>query len=146
VIALRNIRPCFEGEIPSILATAASDGTPNLRFLSHVFLVDDSHVALSNQFFAKTLDNLRANPVACIVVHDPVNFDAYKLLVRHERSETDGATFDVMRRSIDAIAALTGMSEVFALRSAEIFRVFDAERIPMSTDEPASDSATRPSS
>ena len=59
---LRAIAPCFEGVVPSIIATASADGTPNVTHLSKVHLVDDEHVALSNQFFSKTMRNLAENP------------------------------------------------------------------------------------
>ena len=49
---------CFQGVIPSILATADSDGVPNVTYVSQVHQVDDRHVALSRQFFNKTTRNL----------------------------------------------------------------------------------------
>ena len=49
---LASIRDCFEGVIPSIIATLDADGLPNVSYLSQVYLVDDEHVALSNQFFS----------------------------------------------------------------------------------------------
>lgn len=52
-IRLRDLAACFEGVIPSIIATAAPDGTPNISYLSHVEVVDEEHVALSNQFFPR---------------------------------------------------------------------------------------------
>jgi hypothetical protein len=63
---------------------------------------------------------------------EPHDLSTYKLLVRYERSERDGALFDAARASIDAIAALTGMAEVFALRSMDMFRVLNVELIPAS--------------
>jgi adenylate cyclase len=38
--------------------------------------------------------------------------------------------FDRLREDVDAIAALTGMQDVFRLRSADIYRVASLERIP----------------
>jgi hypothetical protein len=51
---LDSIRACLEGVVPSIVATCATDGEPNLTYVSHVHYVDRTHVALSFQFFNKT--------------------------------------------------------------------------------------------
>ena len=53
---------CFEGVVPAVIASAAADGTPNITYLSRVQLVDNEHLALSNQFFSKTSRNLAENP------------------------------------------------------------------------------------
>jgi hypothetical protein len=42
-----------------------------------------------------------------------------------------------VKRSIDAIAALGGMSEVFALKGVEVFRVVDVEPVPTRGSSPA---------
>jgi adenylate cyclase len=129
-LGIDDISRCFEGEIPAVMVTSAADGTPNLVHVSHVFRVDGQHVAISNQFLGKTMANLCVNPVAMAMCIDPPTLDSYRLLLRHLRSETTGSTFDVVKRTIDAIAQMTGMAEVFALRSVEVFRVLDVEQVP----------------
>ena len=96
------------------------------------------HVAISNQFLAKTAANLAENPLACCCAPTRSTFDSYKLLVRHERTEQDGALFESARASIDAIAALTGMDDVFPLRPIDVFRV--ARRRPVAPAPPPSPS------
>ncbi len=128
-LRLSDLAPCFEGLIPAEIATASADGIPNVTHLSRVHFVDDDHVALSNQFFSKTTSNLAENPTACVVLVDPLTYDSYKLLLRYERTERRGPLFDALRRDIDAIAALTGMTGVFRLRSADVYRVVGLERI-----------------
>ena len=59
---LSDIHLCFEGAIPAVIATASADGTPNVTYLSRVRMVDDERVALSNQFFSKTVRNLAGEP------------------------------------------------------------------------------------
>jgi predicted pyridoxine 5'-phosphate oxidase superfamily flavin-nucleotide-binding protein len=127
--ALDQLRSCFEGLIPSIIATAAADGTPNVTHLSKVHYVDETHVALSNQFFSKTMRNLAENPHASVLVIDPVAFRWYRLTLQYERTERRGPLFDQLSRDIDAIAALTGMADVFKLKSADIYRVAAIEPI-----------------
>jgi len=70
-ITLDAIRSCLEGVVPSLIATCAPDGTPNVAYLSQVHYVDRDHVALSFQFFNKTRENVLANPRAAVQVVDP---------------------------------------------------------------------------
>ena len=137
-IPLAEIARCFEGEIPTALATCSAAGEPNVILLSRVYLVDDHHVAISNQFFTKTVANLAANPLAAVVCVDPQTCYAYKLLVRYERSDDEGEIFETVRRSIDMIASLTGMADVFALRAVGVFRVLDASAFPRNDVDPGS--------
>jgi hypothetical protein len=94
---------------------------------------------LSNQFFSKTVRNLAENPYGCVVVIDPLTYDSYRLMVQYERTERRGSLFDRMRRDVDAIAALTGMEGVFKLRSVDIYRVLDLERVVSIVDLPGDD-------
>ncbi len=135
-LRLGDIECCFEGIVPAVIATAALDGTPNVTHLSRVHFVDDAHVALSNQFFSKTTRNLAENPRASVIVVDPTRFDSYRLTLRYERTERRGPLFERLSRDIDAIAALTGMSDVFKLKSADIYRVIGIERTPAVCDGP----------
>jgi hypothetical protein len=118
---------CFEGVMPSIIATCDASGVPNVTYLSQVTRIDGAHVALSCQFFNKTKRNVVEHPYACIELYDPVTFDAYRLAVRYDRAEDSGPLFDRMRLRIDAIASHTGMKDVFKLRSADVYEVIDCE-------------------
>jgi predicted pyridoxine 5'-phosphate oxidase superfamily flavin-nucleotide-binding protein len=128
-LAPSDITACFEGIIPAVIATASADGVPNVTHLSRVHYVDDEHVALSNQFFSKTVRNLSENPRACATVFDPKTFASYKLVLQYERTERRGPIFDRLRRDVDAVAALTGMQDVFKLRSADVYRVVELTRV-----------------
>jgi predicted pyridoxine 5'-phosphate oxidase superfamily flavin-nucleotide-binding protein len=128
-MTLSEIASCFEGIVPAEIATASADGMPNVTHLSRVHMVDDEHVALSNQFFSKTVRNLAENPRACVTVIDPLTYDSYKMILQYERTERRGPLFDRMRRDIDAIAALTGMQDVFKLRSADVYRVVSLDQV-----------------
>ena len=128
-LSLRRLESCFSGIVPCIIGTAAADGTPNVTYISHVYRVDDGHIALSRQFFNKTAKNLLENPYASVQVHDPVLFQAYQLHVRFLRSETSGAVFDAMAARIDVIATHTGMQGVFRLQAADICEVLSVEEV-----------------
>jgi adenylate cyclase len=120
---LGDLQACFEGVIPSILATSAADGTPNISYLSHVVLVDDQHVALSNQFFAKTAANIRANPSAALLLVDARNGAQFRLEVAWVRSLESGPLFERVSTHLQASSAQVGMAGVMRLRAVDIFRV-----------------------
>ncbi len=128
-IALRDLRDCFEGGVPAVIATAAVDGTPNITYLSRVRMVDDERVALSNQFFSKTARNLAENPRACLLIIDATSFEEYRLWLAYERTDRRGPVFERLREDVDMTAAMAGMQDVFKLRSADIYRVLQVERI-----------------
>lgn len=129
-LTLRDIAPCFEGAIPSVIATASANGIPNVTYLSKVRSVDDERVALSNQFFSKTARNLVENPEADLLVIDPRTYDQYRLHLRYERTDRRGPVFDRLRIDVDVAAALEGMQDVYRLRAADIYRVTDIQRVP----------------
>ncbi len=129
-LRLADLSACFEGVIPSIIATASADGMPNVSYLSHVVRVDDEHVALSNQFFAKTAANVRANPKVTLILVDGFTGDQFLLDISFVRSVDGGALFDKIARQLKASSAQVGMSEVMRLRSADIFRVHEIEMVP----------------
>lgn len=126
---LAAMRGCFDGVIPPIIATCSGDGRPNVTHLSQLFLIDDRHVAASNQFFAKTAANLCDNPRASVLVTDSQSYDTFRLDLGFERTETEGQLFEELRARIDAIAALVHMEDVFALRGADVYRVEGWERL-----------------
>lgn len=136
---LSDLRDCFEGAVPAVVATAALDGTPNVTYLSKVHYVDEDHVALSNQFFSKTTRNLAENPRASLLLVSP-SYDEYRLTLRYERTERRGPLFEGLRHDVDTLAGLQGMQGVFKLRAADIYRVVGIEeftRRPAPSDQDA---------
>jgi hypothetical protein len=118
-----EVRPVLENGIPVLLATCSKDGVPNASIVSQVKRVDGDTVALSFQFFNKTIRNVRENPHAVILLNDLEKSRQWRLEVRYERSETEGPVFDAMDLEIEAIASATGMAGIFKLRSADLYRV-----------------------
>ncbi len=129
-LRLSDLRRCFRGAVPAVIATCSADGTPNVTYLSSVHLVDDERVALSNQFFSKTSRNLAENPRASVLLIDPLTYDEYRLDLVFERTERRGPLFDSLREELDAVAALSGMQDVFRLRAADVYRVTRLESVP----------------
>jgi uncharacterized protein len=131
-----EIKPAMEGVIPSHVVTCSLDGTPNTTVISQVYYVDADHVALSFQFFNKTIKNVRENPHAVAWVTNPESLETWDLELEYDHSETSGPVFDAMDMRIEAIASMTGMTGIFKLKAADIYRVKSAakntdERIPL---------------
>ena len=125
-----EIRPALDNGIPAVMVTCSAAGVPNTTVISQVYYVDPSHVALSFQFFNKTIRNVRENPRAFVVVQDIPRLVNWILELEFERSETEGPVFDAMDMQIEAIASATGMSGIFKLRAADIYRVHTVEKQP----------------
>ncbi|MEP9395938.1 GAF domain-containing protein [Mesorhizobium sp. KR2-14] len=133
--SLRDLEDCFEGVIPSIIATAAADGTPNISYLSHVVMVDDEHVGISNQFFAKTAANIRANPQASLLLVSARHGGQFRLDLSWVSSRDEGALFDRMSGQLRASSAQVGMAGVMRLRAIEFFRVDAISAVASPFDE-----------
>ena len=129
-IRLDAIRNCLEGGIPGNIATVATDGTPNIAYLSQVQYVDAEHVALSYQFFNTTRRNILASPYAKVSLIDPISAAHYRLSLQYLRTESDGPVFEIMKAKLAGIASHTGMSGVFRLLGSDIYRVLDIEAVP----------------
>jgi hypothetical protein len=125
-----EIRPVLESGTPGVMVTCSADGKPNTTVISQVYYVDETHAALSFQFFSKTIRNVRENPKAFVCVFDIQGLAHWALQLQFERSETTGPVFDAMDMQIEAIATMTGMSGIFKLRAADIYRVLSVEKVP----------------
>jgi hypothetical protein len=130
-----EIRPVLDNGIPAVMVTCSADGKPNTTIISQVYYVDETHVALSFQFFSKTIRNVRENPRAFVCVSDLAGHANWVLELVFERSETEGPIFDVMDMQIEAIASMTGMSGIFKLRAADVYRVLTVEKRPYTPAE-----------
>jgi hypothetical protein len=124
-----EIRPVLDNGVPAVMVTCSADGIPNVTIISQVYYVDDTHAALSFQFFSKTIRNVRENPKAYVMVSDVIGQANWVLELEFQRSETDGPIFDAMDMQIEAIASATGMSGIFKLRAADIYRVLSVQKL-----------------
>ncbi len=126
---LEEMMPAFEGVIPAVVSTAAADGTPNVTYVSQVFYVDDVHVALSRQFFNKTVRNITENPMVCVVLTSPTTYALYKMHLRFKESQTEGAIYEQMKLQLEVIAGVQGMADVFHLLAADLFEIMEIKRL-----------------
>jgi hypothetical protein len=125
-----EIRSTLENGHAALMVTCSADGVPNATIISQVYYVDRQHAALSFQFFSKTIRNVRENPRAFVGLSDYASAADWVLDLEFQRSETSGPVFDAMDMQIEAIASATGMSGIFKLRAADIYRVISAEQFP----------------
>jgi adenylate cyclase len=135
-------RSCFEGVLPSMLATVSPEGVPNATWLSQISLIDERHVALSCQFFRKTHANLEFDPRAQALVTDPQSFKQWRLDLRFARRDTSGPAFEAMASRIHAIAQLTRTENVFALQSADVFEVMMISEVDVRVEPSAQPART----
>jgi len=136
---LGDIRACFEGAVPAMIATCSAEGVPNVAYISQVFYADERHVALSFQFFNKTRQNILSNPHATALVIDPTTAQFYRLHIRYLRTETEGPLFEGMRAQLAGIASHSGMQGVFRLLGSDVYEVeaIEGEPLPPPAPRPA---------
>ena len=96
----QRVKEVFEKQASVVLATATKDGLPNVVPVSAKKTIDDETILISDQFFNKTLKNLRANPQAAITTWD--NLEGYQLKGT-VTIETSGARFEETAQWIDAM-------------------------------------------
>ncbi|SEM52558.1 adenylate cyclase [Gemmobacter aquatilis] len=121
---------CFEGVIPSLVATVGPDGLPNIAYLSQVLRLDDRQVGLSNQFFGKTAVNLQANPRAALLVVDGMTGAQFELAAVFDARLDHGPLFDGLKAQLDADFAVFGLNEIMRLRAVDVFTVQGVRPIP----------------
>jgi uncharacterized protein len=124
-----EIRPALDNGVPAIIVTCSAEGIPNTTVISQAYWVDETHVALSFQFFNKTIRNVRENPRAWLCINDLAGHTNWVLQLEFERSETEGPIFDAMDMTIEAIATATGMSGIFKLRAADVYVVRSVKKL-----------------
>jgi adenylate cyclase len=142
---IEDLWPCFQGIVPAALSTCSRDGTPNITFISQVYYVDPTHVAISFQFFSKTHRNVREHPLACAMILDPRTLQAHRLSLRYDHSESSGPLFESMSLQLQAVASYSGMTDVFRLRAADVYEVLGIEQVGGFTRLPAPPPTERPS-
>ena len=115
--------PALQGMFPSWITTCSAAGEPNTSVISQIWYVDADHVALSNQFFNKTKRNVAENPFAYASIINPTTLGMHNLELEFQHTEAEGDLFDEMEMKLEAIASMSGMSGVFRLLGADVYKV-----------------------
>lgn len=94
-----QVRELFEEVSDVVFSTAGADGQPNSCIVGMKAVIDDETVYLSDQFFKKTLANVRANPKVAVVFWK--GLEAYELHGT-ARYVDEGADFEAQKAWVDA--------------------------------------------
>jgi len=101
-------------KVPAVvLATATVDGTPNAVPVGAKKIIDDETILLSDQFFNKTLDNMKKNPRVSVTFwegHEGYQLKGITVI------ETSGKRYEETARWIEELGTAAG----FPLRSKGI--------------------------
>ena len=101
-------------KVPAVvLATATGDGIPNAVPVGAKKIIDDETILLSDQFFNKTLDNMKANPKVSVTFWE--GHEGYQLKGTIV-IETSGKRYEETAKWIEKL----GNSAGFPLRSKGI--------------------------
>src|SRR5262245_65452825 len=107
-----EIRAVMDNGLPAVVVTCSADGIPNATIISHVHYVDESHIALSFQFFNKTIRNVRENPRACVSLNDVKTSTQWILDDKYDHSEAEGTIFGEMEMRFYDIATAFDMEGI----------------------------------
>lgn len=75
------------------LATASTEGKPNLNYVGYFRILDDETIQIADNKFFKTRQNLDANPVMAATCLDPENGACYQIKGSVELI-TEGPVYD----------------------------------------------------
>ena len=120
--------PALQGMMPSWITTCSAVGEPNTTVISQIWYVDEEQVALSFQFFNKTKKNISENPHAFATIVNPDNMVMYNMELEFDHSESEGDLFDEMDMKLEAIASMSGMSGIFQLKAADVYKVHSVKK------------------
>ena len=89
----------------AVLATATADGTPNVVPVGAKKIIDDETVLISDQFFGKTLANIKANPKVALTYWE--GHEGYQIKGT-VTVETSGARFEETAKWIEEMGNKAG--------------------------------------
>ena len=90
-----RMKTLFNQQKVVVLATADPDGVPNAVPVGAKEIIDDETILISDQYFNKTLANLKANPTAAVTVWE--GHEGYQFKGRIS-IETEGERYDRVAR------------------------------------------------
>jgi len=76
------ILSALDDHAPPLLATAGSDGLPDVSYRGSVCVLDAQRLAFWERSMGDALDNMRGNPQACIFYRNPQTRQAWRFYGR----------------------------------------------------------------
>ena len=73
----QRVREIFENQQTVVLATATKSGVPNVVPINAKKIIDDETILISDQFFNKTLTNMKDNPQVALTCWD--KYEGYQI-------------------------------------------------------------------
>jgi predicted pyridoxine 5'-phosphate oxidase superfamily flavin-nucleotide-binding protein len=73
----QRMKEIFEKQQTVVLATATKEGVPNVVPIGAKKIINEETILISDQFFNKTLKNIKENPYVAITIWD--NHEGYQL-------------------------------------------------------------------
>lgn len=101
-----KIAELFEKVPSAVLATATSDGIPNAVPVGAKKIIDNETILISDQFFNKTLENIKANPKVSVTFWE--GHDGYQIK-GSVTIETSGSRFEETAKWIEEMGNKAGI-------------------------------------
>ena len=98
----KEVQDFFPGKMGWV-ATATSDGVPNVTPKGSVRVLDDQHVIFADLFSLKTRENLEKNPSVAVTVIDAATHKGYQIKGKAELVSS-GPLYDQMSKQLKASA------------------------------------------
>ncbi len=101
----QRMKELFTNVPTAVLATATGDGTPNAVPVGAKKIIDDETILISDQFFGKTLANMKANPKVALTYWE--GHEGYQIKGT-VTIETSGPRFDETAKWIEEMGNKAG--------------------------------------
>jgi adenylate cyclase len=143
-LALESILDSLQGTLPSVIASCAADGTPDVRPIAIVRHVDRDRVALPGELPRALGAALNVNPFAQVLVVSPSKLEQYVLDLEYLHTEHEGPILDSVAGTLEATAAhARGPASSSRVSAVDIHRVYRCSPLrsgataPMTSRRPA---------
>lgn len=117
-----QVKSVFEQQRIVILGTASRDGIPNSVPIGAKKIIDDETILISDQYFGKTLQNMKENPHAALTFWNPKTGEGYQVkgIVT---IETSGKRFEETAAWVEAMGK--GMGVPLKSKGAVVMKITD---------------------